>query len=137
MIDGGVETAKIAPLVQRWWLVAGTALLALVIWGSLTPTPPHIEMPVPQFDKVEHITAYLLITAWFSAAYPKRWSWIVLGAVLLGGAIEIAQGYTGRDPDWFDWFADCLGAALGAWYPARWVLSLRLAFAASYVRRHP
>jgi len=130
------ETGKAALVVQRMWLGAGAALLALVIWGSLTPTPPHIELPVPQFDKVEHITAYLLITAWFSAAYPKRWWWIAAGAALLGGAIEIAQGYTGRDPDWFDWFADCFGAALGAWYPTRWASRLRLALVAIYARGH-
>jgi len=136
MIDSGVEEGLVAPLIQRGWLATGIALLALIIWGSLTPTPPHIELPVPQFDKIEHLGAYLLITAWFVAAYPKHWLWVALGAVLLGGAIEIAQSYTGRDPDWFDWLADCFGAALGAWYPARWALRVRLALAATYAHQH-
>jgi VanZ family protein len=125
---------QVASAVQRSWLAAGVALLALIIWGSLTPTLPDIAPPIPQFDKLEHISAYLLLTAWFSAAFPKRWIWIAIGFAVLGGIIEILQGYTGRDPDWFDWFADCVGAALGAWYPYRWALRIRLYLAGRYAR---
>ena len=120
--------------MQRSWLTAGLALMALIVWGSLTPTPPHIELPLPQFDKVEHFGAYLLLTAWFTAAFPRRWLWVALFFAFLGGAIEIAQGYTGRDPDWFDWFADCAGVAAGAWLPARWALQAKLWLAARYAR---
>jgi VanZ family protein len=121
-----------AAAVQRTWLTAGLALMALIVWGSLTPTPPNIELPLPQFDKLEHFGAYLLLTAWFIAAFPRHWLWVALFFVLLGGAIEILQGYTGRDPDWFDWFADCAGVVAGAWLPARWALQARLWLAARY-----
>ena len=127
---------QVAPAVQRFWLVAGLALLVLIVWGSLTPTPPRIlEVPIPQFDKLEHFGAYLLLTAWFTAAYPRGWLWAALWFACMGGAIEILQGYTGRDPDWFDWFADCAGVVAGAWYPARWALQLRLSLVARHARR--
>jgi VanZ family protein len=129
MIESGIAAA-----VQRSWLTAGLALMALIVWGSLTPTPPNIELPLPQFDKVEHFGAYLLLTAWFTAAFTRRWLWVALFFAFLGGAIEIAQGYTGRDPDWFDWFADCAGVAAGAWFPARWALQAKLWLAARYAR---
>jgi VanZ family protein len=127
---------KVTQAVQRSWLIAGLALMALIVWGSLTPTPPKlIELPLPQWDKVEHVTAYLLLTAWFIAAFPRRWLWVALFFVFLGGAIEILQGYTGRDPDWFDWFADCAGVAAGAWFPSRWALRVKLWLADIYARR--
>lgn len=110
---------------QIGWLAAGVALVAFIVWGSLTPTPPNISLPIPQFDKLEHFGAYLLMTAWFIAAFPRKRWWVALVFVALGGLIEILQGYTGRDPDWFDWFADCIGVAAGAWYPARWAIRLR------------
>jgi len=127
--------SRVAPAVQRFWLAAGLALMALIVWGSLTPTPPHIELPLPDFDKVEHLGAYLLLTAWFSAALPRRWLWVTVSFAVLGGAIEILQGYTGRDPEWGDWLADCIGVAAGAWYPARWALRLRLFLAERHARR--
>ena len=125
-----------AVAVRRGWLATGVAILGLVTWGSLTPSPPDVRIPVPQFDKLEHIGAYLLLTAWLSAIYPKRWPWIALGFALYGGAIEILQGYTGRDPDWFDWFADCVGAGLGAWYPARWAQQVQSFVVSHYARHH-
>ena len=124
-------------MVRRWWLAAGIALLGLIIWGSLSPSLPDEQTPIPQFDKFEHIGAYLVLVAWFSAAHPRRALWIAAGFALFGGLIEILQGYTGRDPDWFDWFADCVGAGLGTWYPARWALRMRLFLAEYYARRHP
>lgn len=131
-----VEADTVPTVVQRWWVAAGVALLVLVIWGSLTPSLPDLHLPpIPQFDKLEHIGAYLLLTAWFSAAYPRRWPWVAVGFALFGGVIEFLQGYTGRDPDWFDWFADCIGAGLGAWYPRHWALRVRLFLAGRYGRR--
>ncbi|HEY4128743.1 MAG TPA: VanZ family protein [Gammaproteobacteria bacterium] len=121
--------------VQRTWLTAGLALMALIVWGSLTPSPPQIlELPLPQFDKFEHCGAYLLLTAWFTAAFPRRWFWVTLFFAVLGGAVEILQGYTGRDPDWLDWVADCVGIGIGAWFPARWALQVKSWLTVRYAR---
>ena len=39
--------------------------------------------------------------------------WAILGLIVLGGALEIAQGFTGRDPDIYDEVANLLGAVSG------------------------
>lgn len=127
--------ARIAPAVQRLWLTAGLALVALIVWGSLTPQPPDVDITIPDFDKVEHFSAYLALTAWFTAAFPRRWLWVALAFAVLGGLVEVLQGYTGRDPEWGDWLADCIGVAVGAWYPARWALRVRLSLAERHARR--
>jgi VanZ family protein len=123
---------RVAPTVQGFWLTVGATLVALIVWGSLTPSPPNFDITLPDFDKVEHFSAYLMLTAWFTAAFPRRWLWVALVFAVLGGLIEILQGYTGRDPEWGDWLADCLGVAAGVWYPARWALRIRLWLAQRY-----
>jgi len=114
--------------LHRAWLAVGWGVIALVLWGCLTPAPPDLEfgLNIPQFDKLEHIGAYLFLTPWFAAALPGWTRLLALMAafVVMGGAIEIIQGYVGRDADWFDWFADCAGVALGAWYPRLWLTRL-------------
>jgi VanZ family protein len=126
-----VET-PVAGTVQGFWLTVGIALVAFIVWGSLTPHPPDMDISLPDFDKAEHFSAYLMLTAWFAAAFPRRWLWVALVFAVLGGLIEILQGYTGRDPEWLDWVADCAGAAVGIWYPARWALAVRLWLARRY-----
>ena len=54
--------------------------------------------------------------------FPRAAPWIVLGAVTLGGLIEILQGSVfDGDPELRDWVADVAGAALGllVWFLAR------------------
>lgn len=124
-----------AARAAQLWLAAGAALLALVAWGSLTPTPPDVEIPIDHFDKVEHFGAYLVMTAWFAAAFPRRWYVVALVFIAVGGVIEILQMFTGRDAEWLDWAADSAGAAVALWYPTRWLVSLRLKLIDAYVRR--
>jgi VanZ family protein len=114
----------------RWpWLLVGWFLVGFVVWGCLTPAPPDLEfgLQLPQFDKLEHCGAYLLMTSWFAAALPGR-GWLVFLVLVfaaLGGLIEILQYLTGwRDGDWWDWAADCLGVALAIGYPTRWLRAL-------------
>lgn len=110
--------------LHRLWLAAGWLTLAVVLWGTLTPEPPSfISPPVPQFDKFEHFGAFLFLNAWFIAARPKRRGrWLItLTFILLGGLIEIVQGWSGfRDADWYDWYADSVGVLLGGAWPSLW-----------------
>jgi VanZ family protein len=114
--------------VHRLWLGFGWVVLAIVLWGTLTPEPPgFISPPLPQFDKVEHFGAFLFLNAWFIAAQPtrRRWWLLTLAFIALGGLIEIVQGWSGfRDGDWYDWYADISGALLGAWWPSLWLARL-------------
>ena len=115
--------------VARLWLGCGWLGLAIVLWGTLTPEPPSLpQFGIPQFDKLEHFIAFLMLTSWFTAAFPegRRPLWIAVIYAVLGGVIELVQGWSGfRDAEWFDWAADCVGVAAGAWYPASWLTLLR------------
>ena len=85
----------------------------LVMWGELTPHPPNLEAMF--LDKSLHFMAYFglasLATIAFNARRPALWA--VLGLVVLGGLLEILQGFTGRDPDLYDEVANTLGAVTG------------------------
>lgn len=109
--------------MRRIWLSIGWLLLIFVIWITLTPQPPQVLASIPHLDKTGHFLAYVALTAWFAAALPgRRWLTILTVAfIVLGGVLEILQGYTGRDPSWFDWLIDTGGALLGAGLPRAWL----------------
>jgi len=85
----------------------------LVAWGELTPQPPGMEGVI--WDKALHFMAYFglagLATVALDARKPALWA--VLSLAFLGGALEILQGFTGRDPSLYDEMANILGACLG------------------------
>ena len=85
----------------------------LVAWGELTPNPPPLEAEF--WDKSLHFMAYFglagLATIALDARRPALWA--VLSLAILGGVLEILQGFTGRDPSLYDEMANILGAGLG------------------------
>ncbi len=85
----------------------------LVAWGELNPQPPNLEAMV--WDKALHFIAYFglagLATVALDARRPAVWA--VLSLAILGGALEILQGFTGRDPSFYDELANILGALIG------------------------
>jgi VanZ family protein len=86
--------------------------LMLVVWGELTPHPPAIAAS----DKLLHFLAYFGLSGLATAAMGRVRSALVIVLVLiaLGGALEIAQSFTGRDAEWLDEAANAAGAILGA-----------------------
>lgn len=88
--------------------------LAVVIWGELTPHPPHLEMETS--DKFLHFLAYFGLSGIAAAALRRRRTIVlaVLGLIALGGMLEILQSFTGRDAEWLDEAANTLGAVMGA-----------------------
>jgi VanZ family protein len=87
--------------------------LAVVVWGELTPHPPKLAQLL--WDKAEHFIAYFGLTLLASLAWGFRRSlaWVFAAMVALGGALEIIQGFVGRDSEWGDFFANDLGAVTG------------------------
>src|SRR5689334_11771006 len=51
----------------RFWQAIGFALIAFVIYESLTPHP--VEVPLEQGDKYGHVLAYATLMAWFAQIY--------------------------------------------------------------------
>jgi len=100
--------------LRRAWRAVGVALILLVIWLSLTPTP--IEIPVEQGDKLGHLTAYGTLMFWFAQLHgqPRARLMYVLGFVALGISLEFAQGQTDyRVFEVADMVANAVGVLLG------------------------
>jgi VanZ family protein len=104
-----------ADAVRRAWLAAGWFGIGLVVFLSLTPRPPEIDLGA-YTDKWEHVTTYALLMWWFcqvrtSLSARARTG---LGLVALGIGLEFAQRMTGfRMFEVSDMVADTLGVALG------------------------
>ena len=79
------------------------------MWASLTPASPS----PPGSDKVGHLAAYGALMFWFAQLYARRVPWAA-GFVVLGVALEFAQGWTGyRSFDVNDMLANTAGVGLG------------------------
>jgi VanZ family protein len=105
-----------APLL-RWsplWLATGWLLVSSIIYLSLAPAPPSIDLP--EGDKLEHVLAYAVLMFWFAQMYYRTRSRLLfaIGFVLLGVALEFLQGFTEtRQFEIADMIADAAGVMLG------------------------
>lgn len=100
--------------LRRAWLWAGWALIAAVVFESLTPKP--IQIPGAQGDKFAHLLAYLVLMLWFATLYraSARRAGLALAFVLMGIGLEFAQRWTGiRSFEIPDMVSGALGVALG------------------------
>ena len=89
-------------------------MAAAIIWLSLTPSPPHLD--IEQGDKLGHLAAYGALMFWFCQLYPTRGARIgyALGFVAMGIAIEFVQRATGyRSFELWDMVADGTGVLIG------------------------
>jgi VanZ family protein len=117
------------------------ALLALgwmstIFWVSSGPVAPIVS---DQFldlvaKKAGHVVAYaLLATLWWLALQDRVTPRVALLAAFAvatcyAGFDEVHQAFTAtRDPSALDVGVDAIGAAMGLWVVARWVVSLRKA----------
>jgi hypothetical protein len=102
---------------------AALGWVAATIAYSLGPAPQALNA-FPLADKVLHAIAYAGITLlWLLAAVwrpgrgpgpiPEDGAAVVICAVLLGVAIEVAQHFVDRSADMLDGVADAVGALVG------------------------
>jgi VanZ family protein len=100
--------------LRTLWLGAGWLGIAVVIWFSLAPDPPQIDME--DGDKAQHLFAYAGLMLWFGQVQTgraQRWM-AALMLVTMGIALEFAQGLTGyRAMSFADMVANTAGVALG------------------------
>jgi VanZ family protein len=123
---------KFAPRLRRrtkqaaFWLL--WPAIAVIAWGELTPHPPPEAALL--WDKAEHFIAYFGVALMAVLGWSGRRAILLFLAVLaLGGALEILQGFVGRDSEWDDMLANTLGAITGT------LLALGLLAAARLVDR--
>lgn len=91
-----------------WWL----ALLAATV-VALLPVR-YLSLPVfSWWDKAQHAASFAVLTIWALAVWSTKLRRIAVGMMMYGGALELAQAWTGwRYGEWADWGADALGVAL-------------------------
>src|ERR1700754_1522704 len=101
------------PLSRLFQLAFFLAVACAFVMATL-PKPPIL--PGNPQDKIQHITAFVVLTVLAIPAFPRvRLPYIVIGLSAFGALIEIVQAIPAlhRDSDWRDWLADTV-AILGA-----------------------
>ena len=92
----------------------GWGWAAAIVWLSLTPSPPQVD--VEYGDKLGHFGAYALLMFWFALLY-QRWptrARYMIGFIAMGVGLEFLQGRLGyRTLDVADMVANTLGVLLG------------------------
>lgn len=95
------------------WQAVGWAMVALVIWLSLTPQPPR-PPALLSWDKADHLLAYAVLMFWYAQSFARHWRW-PLFLCFLGFALEVLQGLSAvRTFDLYDMVANLLGVTLGS-----------------------
>ena len=97
---------------RRLWLFIGYALIAIVVYLSLTSSPVHIDTELPYQDKLLHALAYFGLTFWFLQIYhirQHRFGWVIF-FISLGLLLEYLQGF---DPKRYSEAGDMFANALG------------------------
>jgi len=93
----------------RWSL---WSLLLVTLWLSLIPAD-QVPSQLNFWDKAQHALGFAGLAFLGLMAYPERLPKLMLGLMLFGVGIEVAQWSTGwRQGDWQDWVADCVGLLL-------------------------
>jgi VanZ family protein len=100
--------------LRPFGLALGWGWAATIVWLSLTPNPPTIDLA--QGDKLGHLLSYGVLMFWFCQLYRARGTRLTyaLGFAAMGVGLEFVQrtlGYRSYEP--FDMFANALGVALG------------------------
>jgi len=106
--------SETVPRYRAAWLALGWLLLSGVAVGSLVPAVPAAAAQVS--DKLMHFLAYAALAFVFIGAYGRNgWPHFVIGLLLLGAAIELAQGLlvASRASEWLDMAANAAGVAAG------------------------
>ena len=103
---------KYLRFLSLWLFWPGVLVIA---WGELTPDPPQLS-GLLAWDKADHFIAYfgLASMATLAIGLRPRLAAAITGIVLLSGALEILQAFTGRDAELMDFLANSLGALTGS-----------------------
>ena len=112
-----LRARKINRLVFAVFLAASAYALARAL------LPDNDSIGLIPWDKAKHFIVFYTLSILASLALPRsRLHRIGLVILAFGGAIEILQGFVGRDASWFDLFADACGisAAFGPMLVSRW-----------------
>lgn len=100
--------------LRALWLGAGWLGVAVVVYFTLAPNPPQLDMN--EGDKLQHLFAYGGLMLWFAQVRTRvrERRITALSLVALGVLLELAQGLTGyRTLSAWDMAANTAGVAIG------------------------
>jgi VanZ family protein len=100
--------------MRKALVAAGWAWAGAIVWLSLTPAPPEVD--ISEGDKIGHFLGYGLLMFWFAQLYAKRRTRVAyaLGFIAMGVGLEFLQAQLGyRSFDLFDMYANTVGVLLG------------------------
>lgn len=104
---------------KKIWLLLGFAMIAFVVYETLTSTPIDTGMKIS--DKLLHIAGYFGMMGWFVQIIHnnKQRLLLAIGFVCLGIALEVLQGWgSNRHYEVADMLANATGVMLA------WLLAL-------------
>ncbi|GAB6039980.1 hypothetical protein JCM17961_06530 [Endothiovibrio diazotrophicus] len=106
--------------LRGWWQLFGGGWLTLVVYLSLTGSPPQVDLGIDAADKLEHLAAYGWLMGWFAPLWPAWRHRLRLAAALiaLGITLEFLQQLGGvRHFEVADMAANATGVliAFGGW----------------------
>jgi VanZ family protein len=106
-----VTFLKFLRLLSLWLFWPG---VALIVWGELTPAPPHLE-GLFGWDKLDHFVAYFGLAAMATMVVGIRPRLLAILAAItaFSGLLELIQFIAGRDAELSDFIANSLGVACG------------------------
>jgi len=112
---GHVSDVAKTLVFARLWRTIGWLMLGTVVALTLTPSPPKLKLALLSWDKAQHTLAYALLAWWFLQAWVAAATRnILVGLVLLGIVLEIAQGLMGvRFMEITDMVANGIGVVVG------------------------
>jgi len=112
MQDRIIQMANPVHRYQKLWLAIGYALVVLVIYLSVTSTPPDPGIEIPFFDKIGHTLAYFVLMGWFAQLYHEKRQRLIyaLSFVTMGVGLEFVQSF---DPARMAEFADMVANTSG------------------------
>jgi VanZ family protein len=91
-------------------------MVAAIVWLSLTPAPPQVD--IESGDKLGHLAGYGVLMFWFAQLYLRRIPYAA-GFIAMGIALELLQAWLGyRTLEALDMAANTAGVLLG-WGLAR------------------
>jgi VanZ family protein len=86
-------------------------MVAAIVWGSLTPSPPELDLEGG--DKLGHFLSYAALMFWFAQLYATR-VYYAASFVAMGVVLELLQGWLGyRAYELLDMLANTLGVLTG------------------------
>ena len=99
----------------KLWLAVGYALMAFIIYMSLTSDPIEIDLDYPYPDKFFHALAYFSLMGWFAQMFHVQGQRLAFAVafIIMGVILEYMQSF---DPARFyeteDMIANTLGVAI-------------------------